>query len=82
MEITLQFTTDDGQQVIASTRKVIAQIDLAQFQRGALVPLRYNLENPEEIMMVFGLDDETLEKAMDKRESQDGTNGQYGQVLR
>ena len=26
---------------------------------GALIPLLYNPDNPEEIMMVFGLDDDT-----------------------
>jgi hypothetical protein len=76
LEVTLQFITDEGQQVTASDRKVVVLIDLAQFQKEALVPLRYNPENPEEIMMAFGLDDETLEKALEKIESQNSTSGQ------
>lgn len=82
LEITFQFTTDDGKEITTSTREYVAMIDLAQFQRGAFVPLRYNPENPEEIMMVFGLDDETLQKAMDKKELQNGTNWQQGQLLK
>ncbi|MCL1917002.1 MAG: DUF3592 domain-containing protein [Peptococcaceae bacterium] len=72
LEVTLRFVTDEGQEITASDRKIVALIDLAQFQKGARVPLRYNPENPEDITMAFGLDDETLQQALDKLTGKSG----------
>jgi len=51
LDINVQFTTTDGRLLTASDRKVVPLIDLAKVQPGERLHLRYNPDNPEEIMI-------------------------------
>jgi len=51
-QLTVQFTTKDGQQVTASDLEVIMLTDLATWQTGRVVPLRYNPSNPQEMEII------------------------------
>jgi hypothetical protein len=82
LEVTIKFTTDNGQQITTSVRKYVNMIDLAHFQIGSRVPVKYNPENPNEIMMAFELDDNTLQFALDKEKSQNNTNEQYRPLIK
>jgi hypothetical protein len=63
LDIAMQFTTNDGQQITASDRRIISLTDLAQVQPGAMFPLRYNPENPEQIMIEKNADQAALQAA-------------------
>ncbi|MCL2760565.1 MAG: DUF3592 domain-containing protein [Desulfuromonadales bacterium] len=54
--LTIQFTTNDGQQITATIRKIIQLTDLAQFQPGIPLPIRYNPQNPQHIAIDFNAD--------------------------
>jgi hypothetical protein len=51
--LTIQFTTNDGQQITAKIRTIIQLTDLAQFQPGIDIPIRYNPQNPQHIVLDF-----------------------------
>ncbi|MCL2091615.1 MAG: DUF3592 domain-containing protein [Micrococcales bacterium] len=65
LEVTLQFTTVDGRQVTASDHKVIPLHQLALVQPGASLPLRYDPQNPEKIMIETSADQAALQQAYD-----------------
>ena len=59
--LTFSFKTADGRLITASDKKVVSFVDLAQFQPGAMFPLRYDPSNPEKIMLDFNVDQATME---------------------
>ncbi|MCL2849934.1 MAG: hypothetical protein FWE61_07820, partial [Micrococcales bacterium] len=64
LELTMQFTTLDGQPVTASLRKVVSHANLAQLGPGAQLAIRYNPEKPSEIMLETNADQAMLQEAL------------------
>ena len=67
LDITVEFTTNEGQQITASERRFVSLTDLAQFQPKKPIPIQYDSENPQNIM----IDDKADQKAL-----QDAYNSQ------
>jgi len=68
--ITVQFSTADGQEITAFDRRVISDDKVSQlmlFQTGEIVALRYDPENPEQIMLAPEEMKKTLEHDRAKR---------------
>ena len=65
LEISLQFSTLDGQEIVASTREVVALTDLSEVQPGVVLPLRYDPAKPQKIVLDFDVDQESLQAALD-----------------
>jgi len=51
LEFTVSFTTTDGMKVTAVTRNMISLLDLGNIKTGIEIPIRYNPENPNKIMI-------------------------------
>ena len=47
----VRFMTQDGQEITAAYRTVIAITDLALFQIGMNLPVQYNPQNPQKIVV-------------------------------
>ena len=56
MELTLRFSTVEKQQVVASGQSVV--LNLENLQPGTIFPLRYDPEDPEQIMVGLGSKEE------------------------
>ena len=76
MDITLQYTTIDGQQVIASCRSIVYLTDLARVQPGGMLPLRYDPANPQKIMIDKNADQAGMQAALDRQMVASGTTTQ------
>ena len=66
IEITLEYTTEGGETVIATTTMVVDYIEIGSIGAGTLVPIYYDENKPEKVDVAFGLDDATLQELLDR----------------
>jgi len=65
LEITLQFSTANGEQVTSSDRMIVALTDLSEIRPGGLLPLRYDPEKPQNIILDLDVELDVLQAALD-----------------
>ncbi|MCL2760075.1 MAG: DUF3592 domain-containing protein [Desulfuromonadales bacterium] len=66
-EVSIQFTTQAGRAVIAVSRQAVSPADLPRLQNPDMaLPLRYDPNNPQDIMIDNHADPEEVRKAMNK----------------
>ncbi|MCL2760040.1 MAG: DUF3592 domain-containing protein [Desulfuromonadales bacterium] len=63
IKLSIQFTTLDGQQITATVLKFVWLANLAQFQLGTKLPIRYNPKKPQNIMIDLKADKAQLQHA-------------------
>ncbi|MCL2760042.1 MAG: DUF3592 domain-containing protein [Desulfuromonadales bacterium] len=68
--LTIQFTTNDGQQITTRIRTIIQLTDLAQFQPGIDIPVRYNPQNPQHIVLDFQEEANQLQNKLSQMQDQ------------
>ena len=61
--LTIPFTTLQGQRVTGTVKKVLALTQLASFQPGLALPLRYNPAQPDKIALALDADPNELQQA-------------------
>jgi len=66
LEITVQFSTANGQELSASFKQIVSLQHLTQFQPGALIPIQYDPLNPQRIMLDKNVDQATLQEALNR----------------
>jgi len=72
LEITVQFSTADGREVSASLKKIVSLANLAQFQPGGLIPIRYDALHPQRIMLDNHADRAALQDALNQQRVKSG----------
>jgi len=56
LKLEIQFTTQNGQQITTTIKQLVALVNLALFQPGMELPIRYNPQKPQSIMVDFNAD--------------------------
>ena len=75
-DISVKFTTSDGQQITASDKKIVPLIDLSKVQPGAMIPIRYDPSNPQKIMIDNNSNQEDLQDVYDRQMVEKGVISQ------
>ena len=75
-DISVKFTTSDGQQFTASDKKIVPLIDLSKVQPGAMIPIRYDPSNPQKIMIDNNSNQEDLQDAYNRQMVENGVISQ------
>lgn len=65
VDITIKFTTTDGKEITASQRRIVPLTDIPQVQPEMMVPIRYDPNNPQKIMIDMDSDQTALQDAYD-----------------
>jgi len=76
VDITIEFTTTDGEHITASERRVVSLTDLAQVQPGAMIPIRYDSKNPQNIMIDTNADKDSLQDVYNRQMVEKGVTSQ------
>jgi len=66
VDIAIKFTTNEGEEITASERRIVSLTDLPQVQPDMMVPIRYDPSNPQKIKIDMDSEQADLQDAFNK----------------